>query len=95
MSHISWLVSSHLTKILLFYDAGVASDGNGWIRKLLVLFVIFVCFVALVQCFIGSDVLRWRSFYATQDDVWKAHYHEVFDYTIREIMCCFGRVEYL
>ncbi|KAH9783869.1 Lipase 3 domain-containing protein [Citrus sinensis] len=74
---------------------GVASDGNGWIRKLLVLFVIFVCFVALVQCFIGSDVLRWRSFYATQDDVWKAHYHEVFDYTIREIMCCFGRVEYL
>lgn len=43
----------------------------------------------------GSDVLRWRSFYATQDDVWKAHYHEVFDYTIREVMCCFGRVEYL
>ncbi|GAY48894.1 hypothetical protein CUMW_115130 [Citrus unshiu] len=57
---------------------GVASDGNGWIRKLLVLFVIFVCFVALVQCFIGSDVLRWRSFYATQDDVTVSEEDEIY-----------------
>ncbi|XP_031247740.1 uncharacterized protein LOC116105463 isoform X1 [Pistacia vera] len=74
---------------------GVSSNGNWWMQKLLLLFVIMVCFVALVQCFIGSDVLRWRSFYATQDDVWKAHYHEVFDHGIREIMCCFGRIQYL
>ncbi|XP_044500136.1 diacylglycerol lipase-beta isoform X2 [Mangifera indica] len=74
---------------------GVASNGNWWMKKLLVVFVIMVCFVALVQCFLGSDVLRWRSFYATQDDVWRAHYHEVFNHGIREILCCFGRIQYL
>ncbi|KAF6174124.1 hypothetical protein GIB67_029167 [Kingdonia uniflora] len=42
-----------------------------------------------------SDVLRWRSFYATHDNAWKAHYSEVFDHGIREALCCLGRVKYL
>ncbi|XP_048233466.1 diacylglycerol lipase-beta isoform X2 [Ricinus communis] len=74
---------------------GMASNGNQWKHKLLILYVIMVCSVPLVQCFVGSDVLKWRSFYATQDDVWKAHYHEVFDHGIREALCCLGRAEYL
>ncbi|KAL5849154.1 hypothetical protein ACOSQ3_007215 [Xanthoceras sorbifolium] len=74
---------------------GVASSGIKWKQKLLLMYLIIVCFVALVQCFTGTDILRWRSFYASHDEVWKAHYQEVFDYGIREIMCCFGRVEYL
>ncbi|XP_020533140.1 diacylglycerol lipase-beta isoform X2 [Jatropha curcas] len=74
---------------------GMASYGNHWKRKLLILFLIMVCSLPLVQCFAGFDVLRWRSFYSTQDDVWKAHYHEVFDHGIREALCCLGRVEYL
>ncbi|KAK3204552.1 hypothetical protein Dsin_018598 [Dipteronia sinensis] len=74
---------------------GVASSGIEWKRKLLLIYLITVCSVALLQCFTGTDILRWRSFYESHDEVWKAHYQEVFDYRIREIMCCFGRVEYL
>ncbi|XP_022929839.1 sn1-specific diacylglycerol lipase beta isoform X1 [Cucurbita moschata] len=73
----------------------VASNQRWWKRKLLVLFTILVCFVALVQCFAGMDVLRWRSFYATQDHAWKAHYSEMFDHGIREALCCMGRSKYL
>ncbi|BBG93528.1 lipase class 3 family protein, partial [Prunus dulcis] len=47
------------------------------------------------RCFTGTDILKWRSFYATQDDAWKAHYREVFDHGIREALCCMGRVKYL
>ncbi|KAK0607670.1 hypothetical protein LWI29_018442 [Acer saccharum] len=74
---------------------GVASSGIEWKRKLLLIYLIIVCSVALLQCFTGTDILRWRSFYESHDEVWKAHYQEVFDYGIRELMCCFGRVEYL
>ncbi|XP_038884280.1 diacylglycerol lipase-beta isoform X3 [Benincasa hispida] len=74
---------------------GVASNDRWWKRKLLVLFTTLVCFVALVQCFTGMDVLRWRSFYSTQDHAWKAHYSEIFDHGIREALCCLGRSKYL
>lgn len=74
----------------------VATSSNiSWKQQLLFFFVITVCFAALLQCFTGSDVLKWRSFYATQDDAWKAHYREVFDHGIREALCCMGRVKYL
>ncbi|KAL6970825.1 hypothetical protein U1Q18_030509 [Sarracenia purpurea var. burkii] len=54
-----------------------------------------VLYVAVVQCFTGSDILRWRSFYATEDNAWKTHYREVFDHGIREALCCLGRFKYL
>ncbi|KAM7280528.1 hypothetical protein ACFE04_007662 [Oxalis oulophora] len=73
----------------------VETDDQWWNKKLFVSFIIMVSFIALAQCFIGSDVLSWRSFYATQNDVWKAHYHEVFDHGIREALCCLGRFKYL
>ncbi|KAH8517805.1 hypothetical protein H0E87_005645, partial [Populus deltoides] len=62
---------------------GTASNGNKWKTKLLIPFVITVCSVPLMHCFVGPAVLRWRSFYETQDDAWKAHYQEVFDHGIR------------
>ncbi|MCL7038699.1 hypothetical protein MKW94_016877 [Papaver nudicaule] len=64
-------------------------------RKLLVAYLVLVWFLVIIQCMTGSDVLRWRSFYATHDSAWKAHYHEVFDHGIREVLCCLGRVKYL
>lgn len=74
----------------------VSLASNGWWKKhLLVAFMIMVCFVAVLQCFASSDVLRWRSFYDKQDTAWKAHYQEVFDHGIREALCCLGRVKYL
>ncbi|CAH8308960.1 unnamed protein product [Eruca vesicaria subsp. sativa] len=74
---------------------GLSPDTHGWKQRLQVSFLITVCFVALAQCFTGSDILQWRSFYATQDDAWKAHYQEVFDHGIREVLCCLGRSEYM
>lgn len=74
---------------------GLSPDTLGWKQTLQVAFLITVCFVALAQCFTGSDILQWRSFYATQDDAWKAHYQEVFDHGIREVLCCLGRREYM
>ncbi|KAL9397603.1 hypothetical protein Peur_011856 [Populus x canadensis] len=74
---------------------GTASNGNKWKTKLLIPFVITVCSVPLMHCFVGPAVLRWRSFYETQDDAWKAHYQEVFDHGIREALCCLGRVKYM
>ncbi|ONI29108.1 hypothetical protein PRUPE_1G181900 [Prunus persica] len=74
---------------------GTASSNIPWKKHLMGFFVITVCFAALLQCFTGTDILKWRSFYATQDDAWKAHYREVFDHGIREALCCMGRVKYL
>lgn len=71
-------------------DAGQVSG-----RALIALFLILSWVVVTVQCFTGSDVLRWRSFYATHDMAWKAHYREVFDHGIREALCCLGRAKYL
>lgn len=78
-----------------FCNAGIFSNSSWWKQILLVLFMIMACFVTLVQCFTGSDVLKWRSYYATQDNAWKAHYREVFDNGMREALCCLGRVKYL
>ncbi|CAM8979453.1 unnamed protein product [Rhodiola kirilowii] len=71
------------------------SNNEKWKLHSMVSFVTLACFVALLQCFAGSDVYRWRSFYMTQDKAWKAHYREVFDHGIREALCCLGRVKYL
>ncbi|XP_031110635.1 sn1-specific diacylglycerol lipase beta isoform X1 [Ipomoea triloba] len=69
--------------------------GKKWQRNTVFLFIAMVIYVAPVQCFTGSDVLKWRSFYATEDYAWKAHYREVFDHGIREALCCLGRFNYL
>ncbi|XP_034903371.1 uncharacterized protein [Populus alba] len=74
---------------------GTASNGDKWKTKLLISFVIAVCTIPLIHIFVGPAVLRWRSFYQTQDDAWKAHYQEVFDHGIREALCCLGRVKYM
>ncbi|CAA6663976.1 unnamed protein product [Spirodela intermedia] len=73
----------------------VQKTERSWKRGLIIFFPILVWGVVILQCFTGSDVLRWRSFYATHDTAWKAHYHEVFDHGIREALCCLGRVKYL
>lgn len=61
---------------------------------LLIFFLVSIWVATIVQCATGSDVLRWRSFYASHDIAWRAHYREVFDHGIREVLCCLGRVKY-
>ncbi|XP_009379930.2 uncharacterized protein LOC103968432 isoform X1 [Musa acuminata AAA Group] len=74
---------------------GQDAVNQAWKKTLVVSFLLLVWLVILIQCFTGSDVLRWRSFYSTHDTAWKAHYREVFDHGIREALCCLGRVKYL
>ncbi|KAJ1271624.1 hypothetical protein BS78_06G141500 [Paspalum vaginatum] len=76
-----------------FFGQDEADQVSG--RALVALFLILSWVVVIVQCFTGSDILRWRSFYATHDMAWKAHYREVFDHGIREALCCLGRAKYL
>lgn len=76
-------------------NAELDSKSSWWKQKLLVLFMITISFVALVQCFSGSDVLKWRSFYETHDNAWKQHYREVFDHGLRETLCFLGRYRYM
>ncbi|CAH9062374.1 unnamed protein product [Cuscuta epithymum] len=71
------------------------SSGIKWQRITVFLFMSIVIYVAPVQFVTGSDVLRWRSFYSTEDYAWKAHYREVFDNGIRQALCCLGRFNYL
>ncbi|CAN6276109.1 unnamed protein product [Urochloa humidicola] len=76
-----------------FFGQDEADRNSG--RALIALLLILSWVVVIVQCFTGSDILRWRSFYATHDMAWKAHYREVFDHGIREALCCLGRAKYL
>ncbi|KAG9447170.1 hypothetical protein H6P81_013298 [Aristolochia fimbriata] len=74
---------------------GQDTGSKSWKRSSMFLFLFLAWLLAVIQCFTGTDVLRWRSFYATHDSAWKAHYHEVFDHGIREALCCMGRVKYM
>ncbi|XP_068665380.1 uncharacterized protein [Aristolochia californica] len=74
---------------------GQDTGSKGWKRSSIFLFLFLAWLLAVLQCFTGTDVLRWRSFYATHDSAWKAHYHEVFDHGIREALCCMGRIKYM
>jgi hypothetical protein len=71
------------------------NQGNmDWNRILLIFFFVSTWVATIVQCAIGYDVLRWRSFYASHDNAWRAHYQEVFDRGIHEVSCCLGRTKY-
>ncbi|CAO2172413.1 unnamed protein product [Urochloa humidicola] len=74
--------------------SGRIQDNNEWECILLIVFLVSMWVAIIVQCATGSDVLRWRSFYASHDIAWRAHYREVFDHGIREVLCCLGRVKY-
>ncbi|XP_078181742.1 uncharacterized protein LOC144575468 isoform X1 [Carex rostrata] len=70
-------------------------SGKSWRHNSIIAFLVITWVVIVMQCISGSDVLRWRSFYASHDAAWRAHYREVFDRSIRELLCCLGRVKYM
>ncbi|GBG68218.1 hypothetical protein CBR_g2768 [Chara braunii] len=69
-------------------------QGLVWLKLLLPILAVTSGAVSLLQCCIGADVLAWRSLYAMHDFAWRAHYQEMFDRTIREVLCCLGRSRY-
>lgn len=75
--------------------SGHDQDNSDWKHILLIIFLVVMWVGTVVQCVTGFDVLRWRSFYASHDIAWRAHFREVFDHGIREVLCCLGRVKYL
>lgn len=76
---------------------GVLCAGGGTgkrLQTLLIILPIASVMVVIVQWCTGSDVMAWRSLYTTCEDAWRAHYREMFDYCIREALCCLGRSRY-
>lgn len=67
---------------------------NSALLPVLLTLTITTWVAAVLPCVMGHDVLNWRSLYEMQDMAWRAHYHEVFDRNIREVMCCLGRPRY-
>eukprot|EP01018_Ginkgo_biloba_P033959 Gb_37749 [translate_table: standard] len=74
---------------------GQEGHGADWKQILVIVLAIVAWILAIAQFCAGSDVLAWRSFYSTHDRAWRAHYHEMFDHGIREVLCCLGRGQYL
>ncbi|XP_024517197.1 uncharacterized protein LOC9630232 isoform X2 [Selaginella moellendorffii] len=70
-------------------------DAAALLRDTLVILPIATWLLVLAQCCVGSDVLSWRSLYEMQHEAWRAHYREIFDRGIRELLCCLGRSRYL
>ncbi|KAL9264080.1 Diacylglycerol lipase-beta-like protein [Drosera capensis] len=94
-AYLTCMVVRSISRDGTFDDCVIGPVSERSKKDMLLPFMIITWFVALLQCFFGPDVLRWRSFYATHDHVWKAHYQEVFDHGIREALCCLGRAKYL
>jgi hypothetical protein len=46
---------------------------------LLIAFLVSMWVATIVQCATCSDVLRWRSLYASYDITWRVHYLEVLE----------------
>ena len=95
----SSLVKSFASKIfkhfLVLNGVSCAGGGTGkWLQTLLIILPIASVMVVIVQWCTGSDVMAWRSLYKTCEDAWRAHYREMFDYCIREALCCLGRSRY-
>ncbi|KAJ4757979.1 Sn1-specific diacylglycerol lipase [Rhynchospora pubera] len=70
-------------------------SGKTWKHNSIIALLVITWVVVIMQCFSGSDVLRWRSFYSSHDTAWQVHYREVFDHGIREVLCCLGRAKYM
>jgi hypothetical protein len=73
----------------------LVTEDEFWLQTFLACLPVAAWVVAFAQCCAGSDVMAWRSLYRNQDEAWRAHYREMFDYGIREAMCCLGRRRYL
>ncbi|EFJ11348.1 hypothetical protein SELMODRAFT_126236, partial [Selaginella moellendorffii] len=76
-------------------DQALCPDAAALLRDTLVILPIATWLLVLAQCCVGSDVLSWRSLYEMQHEAWRAHYREIFDRGIRELLCCLGRSRYL
>ena len=76
---------------------GIADDKcpEKWHHEVFLSLTLGSWLLTLTQCCMGSDILAWRSLYARHHEAWRAYYHEMFDYGIREALCCLGRVRYM
>ncbi|CAM6029646.1 unnamed protein product [Sphagnum balticum] len=89
--YLTFIVVSKMAKC---FDCSCSKDEFG-LQTFLACLPVAAWVVAFAQCCVGSDVMAWRSLYHNQDEAWRAHYREMFDYGIREAMCCLGRRRYL
>lgn len=72
-----------------------AGDLGQWHRHFFLALALVAWLLTIMQCCSGSNVLAWGSLYARHSEAWRAYYHEMFDYGIREALCCLGRARYI
>ncbi|KAH7441342.1 hypothetical protein KP509_03G034200 [Ceratopteris richardii] len=73
-----------------------SADGStGWHRSFFLALSLAAWLLTITQCCVGSEIFAWSSLYARQNNAWRAYYHEMFDYGIREALCCLGRAHYI
>ena len=61
------------------------------LRVLLLLLLPLSLLLSLSHCWLGSEVLSWRAFYASRDEAWRMHYRALFKSGISDVLCCIGR----
>ncbi|KAG6544343.1 hypothetical protein Mapa_014177 [Marchantia paleacea] len=77
-----------------FCSADVRNEQR-WLVALMVALPTLGSIIVVAQCCVGSDVLAWRLLYGAHYGAWRAHYRQMFDYGIREVLCCLGRRRYM
>lgn len=93
-AYFFYLVATNFSQRSAYSCSGSGAEDPGF-KLWLVAAPVLAWAIALAQCCAGSDVIAWRALYHDHDEAWRAHYREMFDYGIREVMCCFGRRRYL
>ncbi|KAL2613069.1 hypothetical protein R1flu_024761 [Riccia fluitans] len=86
-------ISTHGKRITFCSAAGRIEER--WLLLLMVALPTLGGIIVTAQCCVGSDVLAWRLLYGEHYGAWRAHYRQMFDYGIREVLCCLGRRQYL
>lgn len=88
-----WKVFS--TAALALTGAGDSYLREKWLMALMLTLPTVGGIIVFAQCCVGSDVLAWRLLYGAHYEAWRAHYRQMFDYGIREVLCCLGRRRYM
>lgn len=93
-AYFFFLIATKASQRFAYTCTGSGAEDPGF-KLWLVAAPILAWAIASAQCCVGSDVIAWRALYHDHDEAWRAHYREMFDYGIREVMCCLGRRRYL
>ncbi|CAM6120436.1 unnamed protein product [Calypogeia fissa] len=98
LSYFLWFLARNVSisdRHVIFCSTGDTHLEQIWVMVLMLALPTVGCIIVFAQCCVGSDVLAWRLLYGAHYEAWRAHYRQMFDYGIREVLCCLGRRRYM